>query len=159
MNEQDPAADIESEANANLRRDAAFERYITLLQKLLFDCQHIEEGLRFYISVAYRKIRARIGSGLTFKYDESDVRTDALGTLIRKFERLSDDVPLIERLKTMAPLRNRYAHAGFVVDFRSTVPEGDIQRMIDELSTARALSAALVAEIYAVLRVFADGQD
>ena len=149
--------DAQSADIAKMRIDRLYDQYTVHLQKVLSDCQYIEEGLRFYISVAYKRIREKVGPDLPFKYGDDDIKKDALGKLIHKFERLSDDPDLVKRLKDLVPERNKYAHKGFLVDFGPRASEESLKPLIVELTGFHETTSALMAPLFKLLKKFVDG--
>ena len=143
---------------AKMRRDVLQDEYSLHLQKVLSDFQYIEEALKFYISVAYRRIREKVSPELHFKYGDDDIEKDALGKLIEKFERVSDEPDLVRRLRDVQPKRNKYAHQGFLVDFSPKVPDGKLKPLIAELVALRETTKALIGTLFKLLLKFVDGR-
>jgi hypothetical protein len=143
---------------AKMRRDVLQDEYSMHLQGVLSDFQYIEEALRFFIGVAYRRIREKCGLELHFKYGDEDIEKDALGKLIEKFERVSDEPELVRQLREVQPKRNRYAHQRFLVDFSPKVPDKKLRPLIAELVGLRETAKALIATLFKLLLKFVDGR-
>ena len=97
--------------------ELANRQYYNALQMALSDFQYIEESLRLYISVAYDFIRHQMKGKLPFHFDESDLEKDALGRLIQKYAKFSDNTTLVADLKRLQRHRNKIAHRGLLLTF------------------------------------------
>ena len=95
--------------------DAAHGQYNNALQMALTDFQFIEECLRLYISVAYDFIRYQMKGKLPFHLNESDVEKDALGHLIDKYAKLSDNTAIVTELRKHVKERNEIAHRRLIL--------------------------------------------
>lgn len=123
--------------------ELAFRQYSNALQMALADFQYIEECLRLYISVAYDLIRHETSKHLPFKFDASDLDRDALGRLIDKYAKFSNNTILVSALREILPRRNEIAHRGLLL---SSAQQHDIA-FLDE-QTQR------LAEMHSILRPY-----
>lgn len=98
-----------------MQLDLAKQRYFNALQMALSDFQFIEEGLRMYISSAYELIRRSVSERLPFHFDYSDVKNDALGRLINKYLKFSNNKELGAQLRESLEHRNGIAHRGLLL--------------------------------------------
>ena len=93
----------------------ANRQYHLAVQMALSDFQYIEESLRFYIAVAYDLIRHQMKGKLPFHFNEPDLEKDALGRLIQKYAKFSDNTTLVAELKRLQRHRNQVAHRGLLL--------------------------------------------
>jgi len=107
--------------------DLAKQRYFNALQMALTDFQYIEEGPRMDLATAYNVLRKAVESRLPFNFDYSDVRNDALGKLISKYLKFSNNKELGANLRKALDHRNEIAHRGMLL----TVEEQRDVRYLD----------------------------
>ena len=124
--------------------ELAFDQYTLAFKMALTDFQFIEESLRLYISVAYDFIRHKLNGELPFHLDESDVQKDALGRLIDKYAKLSDNQKFVAELRGLTKDRNKIVHSGLIV---SVEEQRDIEFLDAETQRLNELHTVLKPHI------------
>lgn len=89
----------------------------------LAGCQLVELELKRYIATAHSTIRRNLPAHIAYRISDNDCAGDALGQLIIKFEKLSNDDELIENLKKFNKKRNKLAHRAIASCIN---PDGDL---------------------------------
>lgn len=89
----------------------------------LAGCQLVELELKRYIATAHSAIRRNLPAHIAYRISDNDCARDALGQLIIKFEKLSNDDELIENLKKFNKKRNKLAHRAIASCIN---PDGDL---------------------------------
>lgn len=77
---------------------------------ILLDFQYIEQALRVYITCSNMIIKKKLLGIMPYRYGYDFIENDSLGKLLEKFEKVSDNVDLVKKLKKLVPERNRIAH-------------------------------------------------
>jgi hypothetical protein len=124
-----------------------FKEYSTTAQSILIDYQFIEEGLRMYLAAAYKFILSSLDSKMPFKYSYKDIENDSLGSLISKFERLSDDAGLVKELKELVKFRNKIAHQAFLLTAEQQNDSAFLSAQTKELSKVKARTNVAVHKV------------
>lgn len=122
----------------------------------LAGCQLVEQELKLYIAAAYDAIRRNLPERIPYKFDAEDCNGDALGPLIGKFKKLSDDEELIAALHKFKKERNFLSHRSVTSCFD---PDGELSisdNMQERLEEIRIEANTLSDRIYkaAVLLAF-----
>lgn len=87
------------------------------LGNALLNFQYIEEALRTYLWCVYNIVKLKLGNQIPFKFSRKDVKTDSLGVLIAKFEKVSSNKQLIDQLNGLVKVRNHCAHQAYLMTF------------------------------------------
>lgn len=128
--------------------DVAYKQYSVAVQSVLVDYQFLEEGLRMYAAYAYELIRTRLGEELPFKYSYVDTEKDALGKLIARFEKFSDEADLIKELKELVQHRNSVAHESFLLTKEQHDDVAFLDAQTEKLNSLKQRTGILVKKIF-----------
>ena len=121
-----------------------FSEYAEAAKNFLSNCQTIEAGLCLYIISSYDYIRLNLGNRLPFHFSKQDIKKDSMGTLVEKFNKLTNNYDLISRLKELIPYRNKCAHHAFVLKVQQlqsndTQFESDTKELINMFDKAETV--------------------
>jgi hypothetical protein len=95
--------------------ELAFENYKRVVNLLLLDFQFIEELLKIVTSAAYEAIRRTAPPHIQFRPNRRNLEKESLGKLIQKYEEISGNEVLIQKLRDIASDRNFCAHRAFLL--------------------------------------------
>lgn len=126
----------------------AFKAYSNALQMALVDFQYIEECLRLYIYVSYDFIRHKVSDTIPFKFDIPDLEKDALGKLIEKYSKFSNNDILISELRNLLPERNKIAHRGLLLSHKE---QNDVAHLDEQTKRLTELHQRLRPHIQTLL--------
>jgi hypothetical protein len=132
-------------------------QYFQKLPEALLKFQFIEELLRMYISHCYQIIFVRTSQQIPFKYEYKDLQKDALGALLRKFKRFSDNNTLIGKIENIIKDRNYCAHEAYLLTYAQQNDPGHLRAEIEKMETiitkaedCRQLLSAEVKQLEAI---------
>jgi hypothetical protein len=123
------------------------EEYNREVQLVMLDFQFIEESLRCYLSTVYKVARKRLNGDIPFKLDARDLLKDALGTLVSRFERHTNDDELVKELRDLIKHRNETAHRAFLLRAEETADSEFLRRQTDSLAQVKARTGPCVMKI------------
>jgi hypothetical protein len=89
-----------------------------------------------------------VADKLPFKLDETDLEKDALGRLIDKYSKLSNNAKLVAELRELLPKRNEIAHRGLLLSLEQ---QKDAKFLDEQTERLRALHERLKSHIQALL--------
>jgi len=118
-----------------------FNEYDRLMRSVLVDFQYIEEGLRSYLAACYETVQERVKAVFPFKYAYEDTEKDSLGTLVGKFEHLTDDLDLVRELRDLVRFRNGVAHRGYLLTVDEQNDVAYLRRQIAGLTALKDRTA------------------
>jgi len=101
----------------NSSADNLLGQYFQKLPEALLKFQFIEELLRMYIVYCYQIISLRIPKQIPFKYKYKDLQKDALGTLLGKFKKFTNNALLIGKIESIIKDRNYCAHEAYLFTY------------------------------------------
>ena len=100
----------------------------------MYTFQWIEELVRQYILRAHFLISIKLKGLLPFKpLSHKDLERDSFAQLLEKFKRLNSNRTLINKISHLRPIRNRYAHRGYLVKFKGEYDDADLRNEIRQL--------------------------
>ena len=89
----------------------------------LAGCQLVEQELKLYIATAHAAIRRNLPERIPYNFTAEDCNSDALGPLIGKLKKLSNDSSLIAELTKFKDERNFLSHRAIASCIN---PDGDL---------------------------------
>ena len=113
--------------------DETKQDYFSELLEFIATAQWVEEMLKFYLYRCEAITSKLLKDTLPFQTNMESISNSALGRLIEKYRRFSDNTDLIERLRKFKPKRDRIVHAGFVKLYRDKLDEQAISLELSEL--------------------------
>ncbi|MBU2895808.1 hypothetical protein [Vibrio hepatarius] len=114
-----------------------YAAYHNTLSSVLIDFQFIEESLKMNIASCYEIVLSSLDGLIPFKFDYNDLKKDALGVLIKKFEKYSDDTDLIKELRDLVQYRNGVAHKGWLLTTDEQRNSERLKQLTSELTTTK----------------------
>ncbi|MCK4795174.1 MAG: hypothetical protein KAV87_66200 [Desulfobacteraceae bacterium] len=126
------------------------DEYVEVVRDILWNCQVIEEGLRRYLIASYEYIQKKMVGSLPFHFDQGDFDKDSFGTLVSKFEKLSDNSSLVSQLRMLTEHRNKCAHRGFLLKVRQWCDtdfiDSELERLIEIRSGSETCTSSVMKE-------------
>jgi hypothetical protein len=126
-------------------------QYFEKLPEALLKFQFIEEVLRMYIAYCYQIICLRVSKQIPFKYEYNDLQKDALGTLLGKFRKCSNNDLLIGQIENIIKDRNYCAHEAYLLTYEQQKDSGylaaEIEKMGKIITKAEDCRQLLSAEL------------
>lgn len=127
-----------------------WEEYAEVVRDILWNCQVIEEGLRRYLIASYEYIQKTMAGSLPFHFDRRNFDKDSFGTLVSKFEKLSDNSSLVSQLRTLTEHRNKCAHQGFALKVKQWCDtdfiESELERLVEIRSSSETCASSVMKE-------------
>ena len=77
-----------------------------------------------------------------------DVEKDALGTLVSKFEKVSDHTKLLRELRDLTKHRNGVAHRGFMLTAEEQQDAGTLRRLTKEIDLIKKRTQPCVIALF-----------
>ena len=114
-----------------------YTTYHDTLSSVLIDFQFIEESLKMNIASCYEIVLSSLDGLIPFKFDYKDLEKDALGVLITKFEKFSDDTSLIKELRDLVQYRNGAAHKGWLLTPNEQRNPERLKKLTSELTMTK----------------------
>jgi hypothetical protein len=99
-------------------------------------CQLVEQGLKLYITEAFRLAQKCIGNRMAFTLSGEDFSNNSQGRLIEIFKKLTDNATLVGELRAFTAERNFLTHLAIS---KRTAPDGELS--CSENSDLRRLEA------------------
>jgi hypothetical protein len=133
------------------------EEYFDLVSQSLMEFQFIEEAFRMYISYCYNIITNKVTGHIPFNFTYKDLEKDALGTLLWKFKKFSNNKKLAIKIEKLIKERNRCAHEAYLLTYEqrhsSAYFENEVEKLKSTIVQAKESLAELFKEVKHVEKV------
>ena len=93
----------------------------------------MEEALKSCVAMSYDIIRSSCNASVAFHYTRDDVEKDSLSSILRKYEKLSNDVELVSKIRQLIPARNECAHNALLLRLEEFMADGGAPAIILEM--------------------------
>ena len=133
--------------NESKQLSPRWQEYADVVRDILWNCQVVEESLRRYLTASYKYVQKTMAGSLPFRFDRKDIENDSMGSLVSKFERLSDNTSLVTQLKSLTKHRNMCAHKAFALTVKEWCDAEFVGGKLESLLQIRSSSETCASSV------------